>query len=147
MGGRFASFCRPAEHKGRARVTEDRAGCKQTIRGDVMKKKSRGLAARASALEKAVVKMFSGKKAKAKKRKKAAAPTKTAKTNTAKTKIAKTKKTAKKIKTIKKPKPKPRKKASKTVRRKKPKSPSTAPTLKELVPGGEPLFVTPMDQV
>ena len=78
---------------------------------------AKGLAARVSALEKAVAKIFSGKKAKVRKRKKAA--------------TRKPAKTAKKKKT----------------KRNSAGSRPSAPTMEQLVPGGEPLFVTPMDQV
>jgi hypothetical protein len=81
---------------------------------------AKGLAARVSALEKAIAKIFSGKKAKVRKRKKAT--------------TRKPAKTARKKKTA--PKMTGRNSAG-----------SRRPTMEQIVPGGEPLFVTPMDQV
>ena len=83
---------------------------------------AKGLAARVSALEKAIAKIFSGKKAKVRKRKKAA--------------TRKPAKTARKKKT-----------APKNAGRNSAGSRQSAPTMEQIVPGGEPLFVTPMDQV
>ena len=86
-----------------------------------MAKNLRGLAARVSALEKAIAKMFSGKKAKVKKKREKVATRKPAKTA--------------------------RKKKAAPKKTRRDGAGSRRPTMEQIVPGGEPLFVTPMDQV